>query len=340
MKLYLIGNGFDLAHELPTKYSSFIDSNPDKYEKYYGVFRGQDWNHIEKTIGDKILKKKEEIEKLINQIDADEITDDIVSYYGTNDYGEIDYYGYEHEELGDLFDDLNELTGLIVSFEEDFKKYLQDNISYNFKSISSLSKLIDKKAVFISFNYTSTLEKVYGIKDVKHIHGNLNDKIKIGYNSEISKFDMTLGHLDYPKFEDIVVHSKHDFPDRQSYYEDVEDDDGHYTGEVVVARQRYEFHNRVSEDINLKKNNIQAHLFINDKSKFADRISVMKSIERILFDEVIILGHSLGKMDHDFFDELFPRSTIIKCDYYDENDLKRKQEIAKNKNWNIEFFKT
>ena len=339
MKLYLIGNGFDLAHELPTKYSSFINSNPEKYVEYYCAFKGQDWNNIEKTIGDKILKKKKEIEELLDQIDADEITDEIVSSYGTNDYGGIDYYGYEHEELGKLYDDLNELTRLIVSFEEDFKKYLQENISYNFKSISSFANIIEQNAVFISFNYTSTLEKVYGIKDVKHIHGNLDDKIKIGYNSEISKFDMTLGHLDYPKFEDIVVHSKHDLPYRQSYYENVEDDNGHYTGEVVVVRQRYEFHNRVSEDINLKKNNIQTRLFINDKSKFADRISVMKSIESILFDEIIILGHSLGEMDHDFFDELFPRSKIIKCDYYDESDLKRKQKIAKNKNWDIEFLK-
>jgi hypothetical protein len=180
MKLYLIGNGFDLAHKLPTKYSSFIDSNPEKYEKYYGVFKGQDWNHIEKTIGDKILNKKEEIEELINRIDADEIAEEIISSYGTNEYGEIEYYGYEHEELGELFDDLNELTELIESFEEDFKQYLKDNISYNFISISSLANCIEQNSIFISFNYTSTLEKVYGINEVKHIHGNLDDRIKIG----------------------------------------------------------------------------------------------------------------------------------------------------------------
>lgn len=338
MKLYVIGNGFDLAHKLPTKYSCFIKSNPEKFETKYDVFQGDDWNQIEKTIGEVILEKRAELEELISQIDADEITDDIISSYGMNDYGEVDYYGYEHEDLGILLYDLNKLTQLILSFEEDFKKYLEENLSYDFGKITSFANLLEEKSVFISFNYSMTLEKIYGIKDVKHIHGTLHDKIKIGYNSEISKFDMTLGDLEYPRFEDIIVRSKHDLPDRQSRYDNVPDENGYPTSEVVPVRERYDFHNEVSGDITKKKDEIQSELHTSDKSKFVDRITVMESIKDMQFNEVIVLGHSLGEMDYDFFDETFPRIAKIKCNYYDENDLKRKQEIAKEKKWNIEFI--
>lgn len=45
---------------------------------------------------------------------------------------------------------------------------------------------INKNSVFLNFNYTQTLEKVYSINNVNHIHGEVGDcELALGHGSQI-----------------------------------------------------------------------------------------------------------------------------------------------------------
>ena len=160
MKLYIFGNGFDLAHKLPTKFENFIDSNK-VYKNKYKMFKEDDWNHIENNIAKIILDRKQEIEDYIESLDVDEITSNIISGYGLDKYGHVAYHGYEEETIKELLQELEEITKLILDLETDFKEYLKNNIKYEMNAIEKYIKLDFENSLIVSFNYTSTLEEVY-----------------------------------------------------------------------------------------------------------------------------------------------------------------------------------
>ena len=60
-KLVIIGNGFDLGHNLPTQFKNFIESN-EKYLQKYKIFKGENWNNMEenyKNLVIDIMKNRE-----------------------------------------------------------------------------------------------------------------------------------------------------------------------------------------------------------------------------------------------------------------------------------------
>lgn len=336
MKLYIFGNGFDLAHKLPTKFENFIDSNK-VYKNKYKMFKEDDWNHIENNIAKIILERKQEIEDYIEFLDVDEITSYIISSYGLDKYGHVAYHGYEEENIKELLHELQDITKLILDLETDFKEYLKTNIKYEIDVIEKYLKLNFENSLIVSFNYTSTLEKVYNIKNVQHIHGSIDDNIKIGYNSDVSIFNTNTENLNYPKYEEIIVESKHDLVERYIRYDDELDEYGNPTGNVHENPVRLDFHNRVKDDITTKNNQIKTEIKLNDKSLFNMRQEVVNLIKGLTFKEIVIIGHSLGEMDHDFFDLIFEKSNNIKCGYFDCKDLQNKRLIANNKEWTITF---
>ena len=56
MKLYVIGNGFDLWHDVPTRYSQFYEfakETLDEIEDYYscGMMQSAPWHDFESSLG-------------------------------------------------------------------------------------------------------------------------------------------------------------------------------------------------------------------------------------------------------------------------------------------------
>lgn len=153
MKLYIIGNGFDLWHGLPTRYNDFYDfakATLDAYECYYwlGVSDKELWHDFENDL---------------SCFDWKQFYED---HDGTDsDSGPSDFYCLE--------DDLVEQTDRHVEgIKEAFQEWIEGI------DISDAKKKFDfsQDATFITFNYTSTLQSVYGIGEerVFHIHGRAN----------------------------------------------------------------------------------------------------------------------------------------------------------------------
>jgi hypothetical protein len=163
--LYIIGNGFDIWHKLPTKYEDFAhycDSNDIDFCEYYNFNNNFGrWADFENDLGTFNIKKFYEDN---NNVDWDD-----------DDFRPTMLYGVEDEiteEGNSLVDTINEsFYNWIneIDIDEVLPKYMFDN-----------------DAFFISFNYTSLLTKVYKIpkENILHIHGNVDDfdTLIIGHN--------------------------------------------------------------------------------------------------------------------------------------------------------------
>lgn len=163
--LYIIGNGFDLWHGLPTNYGSFYEfakDSLDELDAYYVADDSVDrrWHDFENYLG-----------KYDHQLLYDEIDDiDVTS----ESFRPKDAYGLE--------DELEEFSeNLVDSIENLFHDWAFDiDLSEAAKKIT-----FDSPALFLTFNYTNTVQQIYGIadSDVFHIHGSSkkDDKLIFGH---------------------------------------------------------------------------------------------------------------------------------------------------------------
>lgn len=152
-RLNIIGNGFDLWHGLPTSYDlfyAFAKDTLDELESFYliGTAQNGPWSDFESSLG-----------KFDWQL-----------FYEAHDHTDITAENFRPSEAYGLEDDLTEQADAIV---DGIKERFHDWIEEIDISLASKKTLFSGTDFFLSFNYTSTLQLVYGIDSVNiaHIHG-------------------------------------------------------------------------------------------------------------------------------------------------------------------------
>ena len=150
-KLYIIGNGFDLWHGLPTKYSCFYEFAKEALNELA--------NYLDKNEEDLWADFENSLGKF-----------DWKSIYDTYDYTDITADNFKPSEAFGLEDELHEQTDCLV---ETIKELFCSWICGIDISVATKKLEFDIDDRFINFNYTSTLQMVYGVKDehIFHIHG-------------------------------------------------------------------------------------------------------------------------------------------------------------------------
>ena len=168
----IVGNGFDLAHGLKTKYNDFrnwleesgFHSFVNRMEALYPDVKNAngEWNDIETALGHFKMK-------------------DVIAY-------------------DKKYTDCNSAENVVLPVGNNIKSVtasLSGNLWKWIKSVDLLKTkrmfLLNENALFVSFNYTLTLETVYEIPQDKawHVHGSISDKtnvLVIGYGVD-EKFD-------------------------------------------------------------------------------------------------------------------------------------------------------
>lgn len=198
MNLFIIGNGFDLSHNLPTKYEDFQSYLLRTYPDSLKVTPSFDISSQIMPDGEEVYDTNELVAFLMEIISNAEKDGDKWSDLETS-LGNLDFSDY-FDELSYLYDenhkDFNEwhqayryedVSGNFFKVTVKIKKLFSDwvnTIKLNtVKPIKSFEKLIDKSQdYFINFNYTEVLEQVYGTSKVWHLHGQQN------------KNDIIIGH--------------------------------------------------------------------------------------------------------------------------------------------------
>ncbi|HHN8430263.1 bacteriophage abortive infection AbiH family protein [Morganella morganii] len=175
MKLYIIGNGFDLYHNLKTSYGDFHDYIKIKDHDVYRFVNdyapaGDEWNELESSLG---------------SIDFYNIIYDCENFlvpYSDENFRSHDHHSFQYE-VGNIAENLS--SKLLQHFSSWIK-----SIKVPVDPVFRKFKFFELDSIFLTFNYTNTLEYLYLIEKekIKHIHGSISDgsKITLGHSWERS----------------------------------------------------------------------------------------------------------------------------------------------------------
>lgn len=181
--LYIIGNGFDLFHGLKSSYkdySEFAKINTPNVEEFLEVYfppKNKDnwWSHFEENF---------------ENFDARQFYDD-------HDNISEGFMEQEHPQWSDYFGVLDEINEESEKMRLEIKQSFWDWINeISETEIERKNMHFEEDVFFLSFNYTSTLEKVYNIPNVFHIHGYIGD------NNEESLIFGYRGRDETPKIDE------------------------------------------------------------------------------------------------------------------------------------------
>lgn len=171
-RLYVIGNGFDLWHGIPSTFAQFkayVRENDSalfrEVEEYLPV--SDNWADLESALAD---------------MDADAIVDNLGHFmqsYGAEDWSDSGHHDFQYE--------VDKVVQLLSSgLRERFASWVRHLPIPTPDAAPSRLKMLDRDAAFLSFNYTSTLRLLYGVPDDRtlFIHG----------CADIADDDLVLGH--------------------------------------------------------------------------------------------------------------------------------------------------
>ncbi|MCO7248828.1 bacteriophage abortive infection AbiH family protein [Pseudoalteromonas sp. Ps84H-4] len=267
-KLYIIGNGFDLHHGLPTSYKGFCNylklHNPtvlDNLNKSFSYPSSDDdiWCRFEENL---------------SFIDL-QFLDDIICEYIPN-LSSDDYFrdmAACHRESEIIIFSLTE------GLRNEFSNYIQLASKYNVDSSRLLD--IDRDAFYISFNYTKTLEYYYRINSDKilYIHGTFDDRE-----------DIVLGHAVDP--DNFIQEKEHESPPAGLTPEENEQWNDY------MSDQHIPFLDEAREELAsyYGRSYKNPEKIIEYNSEFFAGLNVINS--------VFVLGHSMSDVDIRYFEAI------------------------------------
>lgn len=245
--LYIIGNGFDLHHGLPTQYWRFknylekVDREVfDWVESYIAI--DDEWAELELSLAD---------------LDTENIVTELEGFlvpYSAEDWSDAGHHDFQYEVE-------KVATGLSAGLQQHFADWIRSIPMPDRDQIPQLLTSLDKDAAYLTFNYTSTLTKLYDVAPEKilHIHGQGEDE-----NS-----DLVLGHARAAA-------------DRSSLQDGVDENtDTRFAEGMVILDDYFEKTFKPSAKI------------IEQQKPY---LKGLKSIT-----QVVVLGHSLSKVDEAYF---------------------------------------
>jgi hypothetical protein len=175
--LYIIGNGFDLWHGIPSGYGQFKEYVRahdqhvfDAVETYLPA--GEDWSELESALA---------------EVDVENIVSDLEHFmvsYGAEDWSDAYHHDFQYE-VGQL------VQRLSAELRRHFGLWIRQLAIPTPATAKNTLRSLDAAATFLTFNYTSTLHDLYGVPDshVLHIHG----------NASLEDSDLILGHAWNPQ---------------------------------------------------------------------------------------------------------------------------------------------
>ncbi|MEE4697089.1 bacteriophage abortive infection AbiH family protein [Pseudomonas alliivorans] len=249
--LYIIGNGFDRHHRMPTGYGDFktylaqVDDETYDWVERYVPAEGS-WADLEQALAD---------------LDTDNIVSDMECFLGS--YSSDDWSDSGHHDFQYEVDRV--ATGLSETLQQRFAEWIRSIALPERSEVSDLRVRLEADAIFLNFNYTSTLTHLYDVptQNILHIHGEALDPTSV----------IVLGHA-------------RDEDDRTSLLDsaDPESDDHRLLEAYSTLDDYFSRTFKPSEKI------------IQDNAGFFENLSGI--------EKVTVLGHSMSEVDDAYFSKL------------------------------------
>lgn len=164
--LIIIGNGFDIAHSIESSYSDFkkyVGSDANLYDWFFSS-KYDFWGETESALGN---------------YDEDVICEKCSPGYDIKEVKDLWKYAYQIEDGPD-----SDFKTIVERFKGLFEDWVD---SIDIANAKQVYKGIKKDDIYLTFNYTETLEKVYGVPDsnILHIHGKRGKSAEyvVGHNN-------------------------------------------------------------------------------------------------------------------------------------------------------------
>ncbi|MET4689513.1 bacteriophage abortive infection AbiH family protein [Sinorhizobium fredii] len=258
--LYIIGNGFDLHHGIASSYKAFgqflRERDRDTYDKVDRYFSVDDdfWYEFEDRLA---------------TLNSDSLIDDasvFLTGYGADDWSDSAHGDYQYE--------INEVVEAISTrLRARFADWIRQLRLPSPTDIANIRLPIDPSAIFLNFNYTSSLQQLYSVPDsqVLHIHGSAANPTET----------LILGHGWEPEAN----------LDPYRIYADPEDADMRVVeGQGLI-------------DDYFKETFKPTEAVIESNAPFFARLSGVT--------EIFVMGHSVSSVDHPYFYEVMRNVTPI-----------------------------
>lgn len=150
-KLYIVGNGFDLYHGIPSRYvdfAAFLERADRTVYRLVGEYFSADapfWADFEQRLA---------------EFDAHQAVDYAMGYHSDEGHG---HFQYECQQIA---------AGLSTGLQHRFAEWIR-SLAIPARSAVARPLVIDPSGLFLNFNYTPTLERIYGVPRhrILHIHG-------------------------------------------------------------------------------------------------------------------------------------------------------------------------
>lgn len=185
--LYVIGNGFDLAHGVPSSYSKFRDwlGRRSDLRETLETYIGNDalWWNLEEALADLDLDLPSmAIPEMLDAFDAYNPDAQMADYYAA---------------IGMAMQPVDTITN---ELPKKFRKWIE-SLSVD-SSVKPLQNVVKPGAKYLDFNYTEFAETLYGAQNVCYIHGsrkNRKAKLILGHSYKKSVPDVS---VKMPRFKD------------------------------------------------------------------------------------------------------------------------------------------
>jgi hypothetical protein len=179
--LYIVGNGFDLHHGVASRYvdfGNFLETvDPDTYEmvdRYFVVDDSFWW----------------EFEDRLAELDSGSVIDDASGFlmsYGDDEWSDSGHHDFQYEVN-------RSVSAISQTMRSRFGDWIRQlRIPSRDEAVSRMLPL-DPAARFLNFNYTPTLQTLYGVSPdrVLHIHGSAaasQDQLVLGHGRDPGVLD-------------------------------------------------------------------------------------------------------------------------------------------------------
>lgn len=179
--IYVVGNGFDLHHSLPTNYTDFRNymissgksSTVNRFEEISGIsYIESPWSDLEESIG---------------ELDWEQL----VHHYGDL----LPNYSDENPKWHDFEYEINDKMSSISEMSSYISEWIS---SIDIMSASRKEFTFNDNDLFLSFNYTMVLEKLYGVSEdsILHIHGSIDGEKPVFGHKFVEKLKIDLSEHD------------------------------------------------------------------------------------------------------------------------------------------------
>jgi hypothetical protein len=334
--LFIIGNGFDIMHGVPSSYYNFRDTigknNILRFTLETYIRKDDVWGNFEDGLA--YLDR----EMMLGTVD------DWLSAFGVldeedDDFSAADFFAAQEIAASPVFVLTQELP-------KRFRRWVNTLEPHSPSKL--LEGLLKVESRFINFNYTEFLETIYRVpgKNVLYIHGDRRDKraqLVLGHGQDTDVVFEKWYHSNKGRkeFQPRLRGRKgrfynNDNPVYLAYF--LQDD----TKGNWKSQMRYDAINntvRIIEDYYDESAKKTSDVLAKNQDYF-------KSLEDI--KKIVVIGHSLSDVDHPYFKEIIKYnidSTELKWyfSWYSVDDLRRITRfvsVMHISNSNVELFRT